>query len=84
MFKGKKKAIFVHGCFWHRHPSCASARIPKSNEDFWLKKLENNVERDKLAIQSLEDNGWSTYVVWECEIKDVDTLRSRLLKFLER
>lgn len=61
--------IFVHGCFWHRHPGCRYATTPKTNGDFWAKKFESNVERDIRSKAALEEAGWSVLVVWECEIK---------------
>lgn len=70
-------AVFVHGCYWHRHPGCKSATMPKSNVAFWRKKFAENVERDCRAKQELEKRGWRVQVVWECELaKDtVETIR---------
>lgn len=62
-----RTAIFVHGCFWHRHPGCKVATTPKSNTRFWLDKFSRNVERDKWALSQLEGAGWQVIVVWECE-----------------
>ncbi len=61
-------AVFVHGCYWHRHKGCKDASIPKTNADFWEKKFIENIERDRRAIDQLENNGWRTLVVWECEL----------------
>lgn len=61
-------AVFVHGCYWHRHKGCKDASIPKTNVDFWEKKFIENIERDRRAIDQLENNGWRTLVVWECEL----------------
>lgn len=61
-------AIFVHGCFWHRHQGCARAAVPKSNTDFWDAKFQTNIERDKRSIQALLDLGWRVKVVWECSL----------------
>lgn len=63
-------AIFVHGCFWHQHSGCKYAVMPKSNTDFWQKKLESNVARDALNIAKLIALGWKSIVVWECDIKN--------------
>lgn len=63
-------ALFVHGCFWHRHQGCADASIPKSNTEFWLTKLNGNVSRDKRNREELIALGWRVYVVWECELKN--------------
>ncbi len=67
-YPAKKLAIFVHGCFWHRCPYC-NPSFPKSNKEFWMKKFQNNQERDKRKIQELEIKGWKVLVVWECRIK---------------
>jgi DNA mismatch endonuclease (patch repair protein) len=64
-----KAAIFVHGCFWHRHPECKYAYIPKSRTDFWNKKFEANIQRDKKNLLQLQEAGWLALIVWECEIK---------------
>jgi DNA mismatch endonuclease (patch repair protein) len=68
-FPGKKLAIFVNGCFWHRCPYC-SPPIPKSNTKFWKEKFRRNVERDKQKLKYLHEKGWDTLVVWECQIKE--------------
>ena len=67
-FIGRKVAIFVNGCFWHRCPVC-NLPLPKSNKDFWQEKFENNVRRDRIKKESLESGGWTVLVIWECEIK---------------
>lgn len=61
-------AVFVHGCYWHRHPGCKDASTPKSNIDFWERKFAENVERDSRIIRELENLGWRILVVWECEL----------------
>lgn len=71
-------AIFVNGCFWHRHPECKYAYTPKSRQEFWQAKFASNVERDALAIQELEQLGWRTIVVWECETRDPGSLAELL------
>ncbi|MDE4622191.1 very short patch repair endonuclease [Sinorhizobium meliloti] len=60
--------IFVHGCFWHRHPGCKVATTPKSNTQFWTEKFSRNVKRDERVVKQLEDEGWRVIVVWECEV----------------
>lgn len=82
VFSRKRKVIFVHGCFWHRHEGCALARIPKSNQEFWLTKLEGNKERDESNLRKLHEIGWETLVVWECELRDLGALEQRLRSFL--
>ena len=85
VFGPRRKVIFVHGCFWHRHPSpaCKLARLPKSRLDFWLPKFEANTARDARDLAKISDVGWASLVVWECETKNVETLRERLRAFLE-
>ncbi|MDP5904267.1 very short patch repair endonuclease [Pseudomonas aeruginosa] len=82
VFSRKHKVIFVHGCFWHRHEGCALARIPKSNQEFWLAKLEGNKARDEVNLRQLHEAGWDTLVVWECELRNLDTVEQRLRTFL--
>ena len=64
-----RTVIFVNGCFWHMHENCKYFVLPKSNVDFWKNKLEQNVERDKKSIISLEQAGWRVITIWECELK---------------
>lgn len=68
LLPSRRVAVFVHGCFWHQHPGCKRARLPQTRADFWREKLEGNVERDAAALEELEANGWTTLVVWECEV----------------
>jgi DNA mismatch endonuclease (patch repair protein) len=84
-FIGRKKAIFVHGCFWHQHPDphCADARVPKSNLDYWMPKLERNVERDAAQRRALEARGWKVLTVWDCETKDLSRIQQRIRTFLD-
>lgn len=63
-----RAVIFVHGCFWHRHPDCSRATTPKSNYDFWMKKFRRNMERDEAVRLELESIGWKVLVVWECQL----------------
>ena len=83
-FIGRRKAIFVHGCFWHRHPGCSKATTPKKRADFWADKFERNVERDRAAEERLGRMGWSTLVVWECETRSLDALEHKLRSFLDQ
>ncbi|MDT0683411.1 very short patch repair endonuclease [Roseicyclus sp. F158] len=64
-----RAAIFVHGCYWHRHQGCRFATTPKSNQAFWVSKFASNVERDERAIAALQHMGWRVGVVWECALK---------------
>jgi DNA mismatch endonuclease (patch repair protein) len=79
-----KTVIFVHGCFWHRHKDCRFAYTPKSRTDFWLKKLESNVIRDRQVKSDLEQLGWHVIMVWECELREPDQLSARLDSFLRQ
>jgi DNA mismatch endonuclease (patch repair protein) len=81
-FLGRRKAIFVHGCFWHQHSECREGRPPSSNQGYWVPKLARNVERDQKNLEALASRGWQTLVVWECETKDLAMLSNRLRKFL--
>ena len=81
-FISRRKAIFVHGCFWHGH-GCAKGQLPKSRLDYWQPKLEQNVRRDRTKIEQLESLGWKVLVVWQCEISNTDDLQERLLDFLD-
>lgn len=76
-----RKAIFVHGCFWHWH-GCPKGQLPKSRLDYWLPKLEGNVNRDRTKMEQLELLGWSVLVVWQCETRDLDELAKRLEAFV--
>lgn len=84
VFPGRRKVIFVHGCFWHRHsdPACKLARLPKSRLEFWETKLEANRERDGRNLTKLRSIGWEPMTVWECEIKDARKVAGRIKKFL--
>jgi DNA mismatch endonuclease (patch repair protein) len=75
VFPRLKLAIFVNGCFWHRHENCRHAYDPKTNVEFWTGKFMNNVIRDKKAKRDLEEMGWRVAVIWECETADVAALR---------
>jgi DNA mismatch endonuclease (patch repair protein) len=77
-----RKAILVHGCFWHQHGGCRLARLPKSRLEYWLPKLRRNEERDAAARAELQAMGWEIMVVWECETGDALHLRQRLAAFL--
>ena len=83
VFSGRRKVIFVHGCFWHRHGSrCPLTRWPKSKLGFWKPKLEQNRKRDQRNRRKLRQLGWDVLVVWECQLKDETALGERLRSFL--
>lgn len=62
--------ILVHGCFWHRHPNCNFCYFPKSRPEFWVRKFEENVERDARTFMALGELGWAVHVIWECEVNE--------------
>lgn len=62
-------AIFVHGCFWHRHEGCKDATTPKTRTEFWLEKFDKNVKNDQIKQEKLKEMGWRVIVIWECELK---------------
>jgi len=81
-FSKRKKAIFVHGCFWHAH-GCGIGQPPKSKLDYWLPKLEQNRQRDARKAKELCDMGWKTLMIWQCELEDIRALKKKLKSFLE-
>ena len=82
VFPSRKKVIFVHGCFWHRHEGCKFSTMPKTRVDFWKKKFESNVRRDSRVQEELALLGWRSMVVWECETKSLETLTEKIHRFL--
>lgn len=84
VFHRHRAVLFVHGCFWHRHPDCRHASFPKANAEFWLEKFRRNVERDVRKEGELRQSGWRVFVVWECETRDLTGLRQRLSEILLR
>ena len=82
VFKSRKRVIFVHGCFWHRHEGCSLCRLPKTRLDFWVPKLEANRQRDRENQRRLNEMGWSYLVIWECELKEPQRLATRVAHFL--
>lgn len=84
VFGQRRRVIFIHGCFWHRHPdpACRLARLPKSRLDFWEPKLSANAMRDALNQDLLRKLGWEVLVVWECELRHSEQLENKLRQFL--
>ena len=82
-FIGQRKAIFVHGCFWHGHNCARGNRAPKSNADYWRAKIARNRARDTEAQARLGAMGWRVATVWECELRDQDGLSGRLREWME-
>lgn len=82
VFGGKKKVIFVHGCFWHSH-GCSKGQPPKSRPEFWGPKLSRNRERDAAQVQQIEELGWSVLTLWQCELKNTERLTAKMRSFLD-
>jgi DNA mismatch endonuclease, patch repair protein len=82
VFSGRKRVIFVHGCFWHGH-GCSKGQPPKSRPEFWGPKLFRNRERDAIQAQQIEALGWSVLTLWQCELKDREALKAKIVLFLE-
>ncbi|TRW93312.1 very short patch repair endonuclease [Candidatus Methylobacter oryzae] len=83
VFPGKRKVIFIHGCFWHRHDCRKGKSMPSKNFEFWQKKLADNASRDNRNIRELKKLGWEVLVIWECEIKDIEMLTINLHSYLQ-
>jgi DNA mismatch endonuclease (patch repair protein) len=77
-----RTAVFVHGCFWHRHAGCRNCTTPTRNQDFWLDKFRRNVERDSRKSRELRRLGWRVLTVWECETQNAPRLVRRLQRLL--
>ena len=84
VFSATRKAIFVHGCFWHGHDCKRGARAPKDNAAYWSAKIARNRVRDAAALEALKAAHWGALVVWECETRDGDKLAAKLARFLGR
>jgi len=83
VIEGDKKIMFVHGCFWHRHPNCKFATIPSRNKELWEQKFSATVQRDRQNITSLTKDGWSVLVIWECTIRQKKSeLKTKIKSFL--
>ena len=74
-----KTIIFVHGCFWHRHKNCKYASTPKTRQEFWNKKFEENIKRDSEIQDKIKNLNWRSVVIWECETKNIDNLRDKII-----
>jgi DNA mismatch endonuclease, patch repair protein len=82
VFRPRRKVIFIHGCFWHRHPNCALARMPKSRLEFWESKLQGNRERDDRR-KALAREGWKVLTIWECELSNPERQKKIIRRFLD-
>jgi len=83
VMKKHKTAIFVHGCFWHRHKNCNDCTTPTANREFWRKKFESNVLRDSKTQKILRKLGWKVFVIWQCETKDQHKLKEKLSSLMD-
>jgi DNA mismatch endonuclease, patch repair protein len=85
--RATKKAIFVHGCFWHRHPGCTATTTPANNREFWVRKFAENIARDARKTRNLRRLGYDTIIIWSCELRDRDweeKVGIKLTRFLNR
>jgi DNA mismatch endonuclease, patch repair protein len=82
VFKGRRRVIFVHGCFWHQHPKCRRAKRPATRREFWSQKLDGNVRRDGRIVRTLRAEGWNVLILWECQLLDPEKLKRKLSAFL--
>lgn len=82
VFSSRRKAIFVHGCFWHGH-ACQKGRRPQTRAAFWTEKIDNNRKRDRKSRRQLKKLGWSSLIVWECEVGYTEALARKLSQFLD-
>jgi DNA mismatch endonuclease, patch repair protein len=80
----RKLAIFVHGCFWHRHAGCSNCTIPRTNNEFWIKKFAANVARDRQAVRRLRREGWHVMIVWECLVRSSPSWQAILHRRIRR
>lgn len=87
VFPSRRKVILVHGCFWHQHPdpACKRTRLPKTNQDYWVSKLQRNAMRDTKNVEDLQALGWNVLILWECEVSSLmpGDLSDRLRRFLD-
>lgn len=82
VFPGRRKVIFVHGCFWHSHRCQGPSRKPKSNLEYWIPKLERTRKRDAMNRRRLTALGWRSLTIWECELREIDKALRKATRFL--
>jgi DNA mismatch endonuclease (patch repair protein) len=82
VYIARRKAIFVHGCFWHGHDCARGARAPKANAAYWAAKIARNRARDEGVRNRLKREGWRALVIWECELRDTAAVSRKLKRFL--
>ncbi|MCH7686648.1 MAG: DNA mismatch endonuclease Vsr [Planctomycetes bacterium] len=83
VFSGRRKIVFVHGCFWHRHRGCSRCSMPKKNVPLWEEKFSRTVVRDRRNVRRLKKLDWDVLIVWECSVANEAKLKGRLKSFLE-
>lgn len=81
-FLGRRKAILIHGCFWHGHSCKTGARKPITNSDYWVSKIDRNKQRDITNAKQLLMQGWSILTIWECELRNMEELSSKIISFM--
>lgn len=81
---GRKLALFVHGCYWHRHPNCRFATTPGTRQHFWQQKFDANMARDRRAQDALRKLNWQVTVIWECQTRDTAALETQLRRILHQ
>ena len=84
VFPRHRLAVFVHGCFWHRHSGCRYAYTPKSHIAFWMEKFAHNIARDRRNEEALRNLGWQVLLIWECETRDKETVRQYLERHIKQ
>ena len=84
VFPGRKKVLFIHGCWWHGHDCLRGSRVPKTNVVYWTKKVIRNRKRDADSRKQLEEQGWKVLAVWECELNDESLVLMQLARFLDQ
>lgn len=83
VFVGRRKVVFVHGCFWHGHSGCARARVPTANRAYWGSKIERNRMRDRAHARALRRAHWGVLTLWECQLRDAARLERKIRGFLD-
>ena len=84
VFRKAKKAIFVHGCFWHGHAGCPRATIPSTRVEFWTDKIAKTHDRDQESQRALSADGWKVFTVWECNLKNLPQVTDAIVSFLKK
>lgn len=82
VLRGRRRVIFVHGCFWHQHAKCRRATRPATRVAFWSRKLDDNIRRDKRIVRQLRAEGWNVLILWGCQLSNAEMLGKRLSAFL--